>query len=95
MFSFLVVNILFDITVSGGVSSTPGKSESGGYSPPLVRITLASLDECHNLLQNGLDFYGATFFPTEPGPNNALLKVINKKSPHYLSRYVVQEYIFF
>ncbi|CAH1407520.1 unnamed protein product [Nezara viridula] len=70
---------------SGGVSSTPSKSESGGYSPPLVRITLASLDECHNLLQNGLDFYGATYFPTEPGPNNALLKVINKKSPHYLS----------
>lgn len=30
-----------------------------------VRITLASLDEYNALLQNGLDFYGATFFPTE------------------------------
>ncbi|GFG35440.1 hypothetical protein Cfor_09098, partial [Coptotermes formosanus] len=34
-------------------------------SPPLVRVTLASLEECNILLQNGLDFYGATFFPTE------------------------------
>lgn len=43
-------------------------------SPPApIRITLASLDEYNILLQNGLDFYGATFFPTEatlelPGP---------------------------
>lgn len=36
-------------------------------SPPApIRITLASLDEYNILLQNGLDFYGATFFPTEP-----------------------------
>lgn len=35
-------------------------------SPPSpIRITLASLDEYNILLQNGLDFYGATFFPTE------------------------------
>lgn len=33
--------------------------------PPPVRITLASLEEYNTLLQNGLDFYGATFFPTE------------------------------
>jgi hypothetical protein len=33
--------------------------------PPPIRITLASLEEFHTLLQNGLDFYGATFFPTE------------------------------
>lgn len=33
--------------------------------PPPIRITLASLDEYNILLQNGLDFYGATFFPTE------------------------------
>ncbi|XP_052862335.1 uncharacterized protein LOC131213710 isoform X2 [Anopheles bellator] len=33
--------------------------------PPPIRITLASLDEYNHLLQNGLDFYGATFFPTE------------------------------
>ncbi|CAB0002212.1 unnamed protein product [Nesidiocoris tenuis] len=55
-----------------GVSST--------YSPPLVRITLASMDECNTLLQNGLDFYGATFFPTEPGPSNSLVKVVRKSS---------------
>lgn len=34
-------------------------------SPPPIRITLASVDEYNALLQNGLDFYGATFFPTE------------------------------
>lgn len=33
--------------------------------PPPIRITLASLEEYNSLLQNGLDFYGATFFPTE------------------------------
>uniref|UniRef100_A0A182PKY6 Uncharacterized protein n=1 Tax=Anopheles epiroticus TaxID=199890 RepID=A0A182PKY6_9DIPT len=33
--------------------------------PPPIRITLASLEEYNHLLQNGLDFYGATFFPTE------------------------------
>ncbi|XP_014255600.1 uncharacterized protein LOC106670097 isoform X1 [Cimex lectularius] len=69
---------------------TPGSKQdkaADGYSPPLVRITLASMDECHTLLQNGLDFYGATYFPTEPGPNNALLKVVRKTStPVYTSR---------
>lgn len=33
--------------------------------PPPIRITLASLEEYNTLLQSGLDFYGATFFPTE------------------------------
>lgn len=33
--------------------------------PPPIRITLASLEEYNHLLQNGLDFYGATFFPTD------------------------------
>lgn len=33
--------------------------------PPPIRITLASLEEYNLLLQNGLDFYGATFFPTD------------------------------
>lgn len=33
--------------------------------PPPVRITLASVEEYNLLLQSGLDFYGATFFPTE------------------------------
>lgn len=34
-------------------------------TPPPIRITLASVEEYNHLLQNGLDFYGATFFPTE------------------------------
>ncbi|CAH0403611.1 unnamed protein product [Chilo suppressalis] len=31
----------------------------------VVRVTLASIEEANILLQNGLDFYGATYFPTE------------------------------
>ncbi|KAG6446649.1 hypothetical protein O3G_MSEX004545 [Manduca sexta] len=31
----------------------------------VIRITLANIEEANILLQNGLDFYGATFFPTE------------------------------
>ncbi|XP_032296293.1 uncharacterized protein [Drosophila virilis] len=33
--------------------------------PAVIRITLASMDEYNILLQNGLNFYDATFFPTE------------------------------
>jgi hypothetical protein len=48
--------------------------------PSPIRITLASLDEYNYLLQNGLDFYGATFFPTEANlPATANLKVATKK----------------
>lgn len=48
-------------TTPSGLSTplTPG-------APPPIRITLASLDEYNALLQHGLDFYGATYFPTEP-----------------------------
>lgn len=31
----------------------------------VIRITLASMDEYNLLLQSGLNFYDATFFPTE------------------------------
>ncbi|XP_053618688.1 uncharacterized protein LOC128680050 isoform X3 [Plodia interpunctella] len=31
----------------------------------LIRVTLANIEEANILLQNGLDFYGATYFPTE------------------------------
>ncbi|KAJ0171210.1 hypothetical protein K1T71_013409 [Dendrolimus kikuchii] len=31
----------------------------------VVRVTLANIEEANILLQNGLDFYGATYFPTE------------------------------
>ncbi|KAK0175770.1 hypothetical protein PV327_009494 [Microctonus hyperodae] len=33
--------------------------------PPIIRITLASVEETSMLLSRGLDFYGATYFPTE------------------------------
>lgn len=42
------------------------EANNGKDSPPApIRITLASVEEYNALLQNGLDFYGATFFPTE------------------------------
>ncbi|XP_015597417.1 uncharacterized protein LOC107268800 isoform X2 [Cephus cinctus] len=38
--------------------------------PPVIRVTLASVDETSTLLSRGLDFYGATYFPTEtPHPS--------------------------
>ncbi|XP_043494795.1 uncharacterized protein LOC122519440 [Polistes fuscatus] len=33
--------------------------------PPVIRVTLASLEETTVLLSQGLDFYGATYFPTD------------------------------
>lgn len=33
--------------------------------PPVIRVTLASVEETSTLLSRGLDFYGATYFPTE------------------------------
>lgn len=50
-------------------------------SPPApIRITLASLEEYNLLLQNGLDFYGATFFPTEVTlPNLSSAKIYTKR----------------
>ncbi|KAL1501597.1 hypothetical protein ABEB36_006894 [Hypothenemus hampei] len=54
-----------------------------GASNP-VRVTVASLDEFNTLLQQGLDFYGATYFPTEPlkkdmlkGSKEAILPVFD------------------
>ena len=51
--------------------------------PPPIRITLASIDEYHHLLQNGLDFYGATFFPTEPTLPAQAAKIATKKGRYY------------
>lgn len=48
--------------------------------PPPIRITLASLEEYNILIQNGLDFYGATFFPTEPTlPQLANAKIATRR----------------
>ncbi|XP_043256313.1 uncharacterized protein LOC122399589 [Colletes gigas] len=33
--------------------------------PPVIRVTLANMEETTMLLSRGLDFYGATYFPTE------------------------------
>lgn len=54
------------------VSRVPPKIDQPPGTPNPVRITLASLDEYNNLLQQGLDFYGATYFPTEPLKKDAL-----------------------
>ncbi|RZF41862.1 hypothetical protein LSTR_LSTR005324 [Laodelphax striatellus] len=51
-----------------------------GGPPPIIRVTLASLEECNILLQNGLDFYGATFFPTEPAAGFGLGRSAGRKS---------------
>lgn len=52
-------------------------------APPVVRVTLASLEECNVLLHNGLDFYGATFFPVE-----AASPVVPKKKTLPPNRYL-------
>lgn len=54
------------------VSRVPPKIDQPPGTPNPVRITLASLDEYNNLLQQGLDFYGATYFPTEPLKKDSL-----------------------
>lgn len=47
--------------------------------PNPIRITLASVEEYNYLLQNGLDFYGATYFPTEPNLPAAACKIATRK----------------
>lgn len=48
--------------------------------PPPIRITLASVEEYNILIQNGLDFYGATFFPTEANlPQLATARIATRK----------------
>nr|CAD7596714.1 unnamed protein product [Timema genevievae] len=49
-------------------------------SPPIVRVTLANLEESNILLQNGLDFYGATFFPTESAASTTVMRSTGRKS---------------
>lgn len=56
-------------------------------APPVVRVTLASVEECNVLLHNGLDFYGATFFPVE-----AASPVIPKKKSLPPNRYFAIAY---
>ena len=77
------------ISSSGYV--TTSLTPSGAISSP-VRIILASLDECNVLLRDGLDFYGATFFPTEPALSTSIAQVGGKKTVthnRYVCKYIV------
>ncbi|CRL02306.1 CLUMA_CG015115, isoform A [Clunio marinus] len=47
--------------------------------PAPIRITLASVEEFNYLLQNGLDFYQATYFPTEANLPATAAKIATKK----------------
>ncbi|XP_050423770.1 uncharacterized protein LOC126835317 [Adelges cooleyi] len=65
-------------TAAAATMSQPAVDQPVTQHPgiqPVVRITLASLEEYNLLLHNGLDFYGATFFPVEA----ALPSTIKKK----------------
>ncbi|XP_054268419.1 uncharacterized protein LOC128990164 isoform X5 [Macrosteles quadrilineatus] len=57
-------------TASGNTSGSETGPILGTSPPPIVRITLASIDEYNSLITNGFDFYGATFFPTEAATAN-------------------------
>lgn len=66
----------------------PNESPQPTGPPPVVRITLASMEEANLLLQNGLDFYGATFFPTDTLTQTAIPKEAIKKVGRSGSKYV-------
>ncbi|XP_072945937.1 uncharacterized protein [Epargyreus clarus] len=51
----------------------------------VLRVTLANIEEANILLQNGLDFYGATYFPTELATPAQAAKLI-KPSRFCISR---------
>lgn len=50
--------------------------------PPVIRITLANVEETSMLLGRGLDFYGATYFPTET-PNSSTSAFGKYKNSRY------------
>lgn len=50
----------------------------------VLRVTLASIEEANILLQNGLDFYGATYFPTELATPAQAAKLIKPSRYHHL-----------
>lgn len=73
---------------SSGCVTTTTAAPSSGSSPPVIRVTLASLDECNVLLRDGLDFYGATYFPTEPALSTSIARAGGKKTVMH-NRYVL------
>ncbi|KAH8287685.1 hypothetical protein KR054_011600 [Drosophila jambulina] len=52
-------------SVVGDAIEKAERPERRELPPAVIRITLASMDEYNVLLQNGLNFYDATFFPTD------------------------------
>ncbi|XP_047519375.1 uncharacterized protein LOC125059149 isoform X1 [Pieris napi] len=68
-------------TIDGEMVSSMVPKEASS----VVRITLANIEEANILLQNGLDFYGATYFPTELGTSAQAAKLV-KPSRSYTSR---------
>jgi hypothetical protein len=79
------------LAAAGGSASA--NTQQHHPAPPVVRVTLASVEECNVLLHNGLDFYGATFFPVEAAspvvpkkkslpPNRYIYIYISQRCPH-------------
>ncbi|KAH8409015.1 hypothetical protein KR009_005181 [Drosophila setifemur] len=52
-------------SVVGDAIEKAERPERRELPPAVIRVTLASMDEYNILLQNGLNFYDATFFPTD------------------------------
>lgn len=61
----MYVYIYLEATPKSEYSDKIETADHKELSTSVVRVTLASLDEYNILLQNGLNFYDATFFPTE------------------------------
>ncbi|XP_038219185.1 uncharacterized protein LOC119837604 isoform X2 [Zerene cesonia] len=59
-------------TIDGELVSSMVPKEASS----VIRVTLANIEEANILLQNGLDFYGATYFPTELGTPAQAAKMI-------------------
>ncbi|XP_011295235.1 uncharacterized protein LOC101896546 [Musca domestica] len=55
------------------------RTERKELPPAVIRITLASMDEYNILVQNGLNFYDATFFPTETNISLKGAKIENRR----------------
>ncbi|XP_067638190.1 uncharacterized protein [Eurosta solidaginis] len=64
------------VVARNDVSEKPGRRE---VQAAVIRITLASIDDYNILLHNGLNFYDATFFPTEANLQMKGAKIDYKK----------------
>lgn len=76
-------------TIDGELVSSMVPKEASS----IIRVTLANIEEANILLQNGLDFYGATYFPTElatPAQAAKLIKPSRSTSSHsvYLHTFI-------